>query len=277
MKSCVALCVYSLTSIAAFAQLNPLPPSSLADGILVQANATSPSKASWAASSLFNYRLAGGNPFSTPAAGSIDGFGNAWTASAPSLSGIANNGGTLRAIFLGAAGSEVQGIGYSYDTSPDASSSFTLAGAGGPHGPDALSFGDWADLPLSVHEADSFDFWVSTAAGAYTVLDPNNRLTPATQRTDILWTEEPLLVSTFIPALGSHADVETWIVSVLEYSADQQLHTEFRFALQQFERSGSAFALDQNGTPVPEPSTYAIAGGVVCALLALCRRTRNQS
>lgn len=264
MRTCLALLVLSSSAISAFGQLNPLPTWSGADGVYI--NHAGPETASWTSSPLANYSIAPSNPFTVPAAGGLDAYGRRWTSTAPSTGNLTMQGGTLRNIFLGGSTPDVNAVGYTFSGTADGIDSFTLAYANGSYAPSGMEFGNFADVALRPYDGATFDFWVGTQNGAYTVFDPSNSTVNSAGRSQILWTEEPLLVSTYIPALGANAYVETWIVSVVEQSGQSQPPVEYRFAVQQFLSEGSTLV------PIPEPATYAGLGVVICALLAARRR-----
>jgi hypothetical protein len=87
----------------------------------------------------------------------------------------------------------------------------------------------------------------------------------------VLWTNSPLLVSTWIPADNAFEDVETWIGSLVETPAAGGPSQEFRFAVQAFEAQGEPF----RDTPVPEPSTYGILSALALGALVAKRKLRR--
>lgn len=247
------------------AQLNPLPASSTMDGIFMRSfGGESANQVNWSGSSLNDYRLGGATSFTPPSGGGTDEFGRAWSTSAPSLTAVANNGGTFRAIFLGAAsGSWLNGVGYAYSGDPTQADAFTMSDA-----PNRLQFGETIDVPLLRGDADIFDYWLSTANGTYTLLHPEQNPASAANA-QVLWTASPLLVDTYIPALGHSSSVETWIVDFTELSNDPAANPrEFRFAFQQYSNSGAPTGND----PIPEPSVYGLIGAAGLGSLAVARR-----
>jgi hypothetical protein len=217
-----------------------------------------------------NYSTAGG--FVTPSAGNTDAWGQTWTTTAPNFSAI-NNGGTIREIFLGAGNDAfTPAVGYTYFTSPSSSgNSFTLAHlSDDSYAPSTFSFGDIADINLVPGWQSTFDLWVDTTHGVYTLFNPANSQTSADATAQVLWTNSPLLVSTWVPADNAFEDVDTWIGSLIETPTSGGPSQEFNFAVQAFETQGQPF----RDTPVPEPSTYGAIG--VLALGALVAKRKLQ-
>jgi|GEM_PF-4715391 len=246
-----------------------LPPLSTTDGASIQ---TSPENTQWASSALSNYSTTGS--FVTPAAGGTDAWGHTWTTTAPEFTSINQNGGTIREIFLGPGDTSwMPAVGYTYLTSPYSSgNSYTLAYlSDDTFSPSALGFGDVADVNFPAGWEQNFDFWIDTKSGVYTLLNPANSQTSADASAQVLWTSSPLLIPTWVPALGDFENVETWIGSLVETPVNGQSH-EFRFAVQAFEAQGTPFG---GSTPVPEASTYGAVGALGLGLLVLKRARRR--
>ncbi|PTY08480.1 hypothetical protein DB347_02545 [Opitutaceae bacterium EW11] len=161
------------------------------------------------------------------------------------------------------------GVGYCYGASPFDPDAFTLADLSNPT-PNLAGFGNHADVSVSVGDAQSFDFWFSTNYGTYTLFAPENGQADPTVQGSVLWTQTPLLIPTFIPALGQQALVETWIVSISEQNGTAPA-SEYRIAFQQFAMQGSPLV------PIPEPTTYAWCAAALCGVIVLFRRRRLQS
>lgn len=256
--------------VAASAQLNPLPPASLPnDGVFTRALASDPQQTGWASSRLFDYRL--GGAVTRPSEGQVDAFGHSWTNAAPSRQGVYNSGGTLRLIHLGADSQFLDALGYAYDSSPAGADSFTLSHEDGSTSPTGLAFGHAADVSLILGEALNFDFWINSGSRAYTLFDPIHSITDSLHTGSVLWTETPLLIPTYLPALGAIDGVETWIGSLLEIDGNGAAK-ESRFAVQFYEVNGLPIV---SSSPVPEPSTYAFWAAAVCAFAMWRRRARR--
>ncbi len=272
MKTCFSFLTWCVLTLPAWAQLSSLPPLSGEDGIYLRPTSSPLENSSWSSSALSSYRMSADNSFTTPANGAWDTFGQKWTSLAPDRTRIANGGGTLRGIVLGTPGAVPHALGYSYSGTLEASDAYTLAYHSSETSP---AFGDRADIRLSPGDAASFDFWVCTPSGAYTLFGSSNRDHAPGIQAEVLWTEAPLLIPTFIPALNNTALVETWIVSIVELGNPSETRSEFRFGFQQFPIQGSV-SNPPSGTPVPEPSTYVLAGAALCGVLIIRRTVRRR-
>jgi hypothetical protein len=263
------LCLFS-SAAAGFAQLSTQPPPSSDEGVHIRPFAGSGDEAAWGMSALADYRNDQPTPFVRPAAGGTDVFGRTWDRAAPSRALLADDGGTVRTIFLGEAAG-VDGAGYSYLGVPN-QDSFTLTH--GPATPAGLAFGNRTDLSLMAGEATPFDLWIQRGQAAYTLFDPGKSLLPANVQADVLWTTQPLLVNTYLGGIEAYADVETWIVSVLLQDPTATTSAlEARFAVQLFGRDGWGGG---EIPAAPEPSTYALLGSAACLAAAWLRRRRRQ-
>ncbi len=264
------LCLFA-SAAAGFAQLSTQPPPSTDEGVHILPFGGSGDEASWGGSALAHYRNDQPTSFVRPGAGGTDAFGQTWDRSAPSRALLADDGGTVRTIFLGEAPG-VDGVGYSYLGLPN-QNSFTLT-----HGqatPSGLAFGNRTDLSLMVGEVALFDIWIQRGQTAYTLFDPSKSILPGNVEADVLWTTQPLLVNTYLPGIEAYADVETWIVSVLlQDPASSTGALEARFAVQLFGRDGWGGG---EIPAAPEPSTYALLGSAACLAAAWLRRRRRQA
>lgn len=268
MKTCFSLLTVCVLALPSWAQLSSLPPPSVADGIIIRPLSNPLESTSWSASPLSYYRMSADNSFATPGNGGTDMYGQKWSSIAPNRDTLIGGGGTFRGIVLGAPSPAPHAIGYSYSGTPEGLDSYTLSYHSNENDP---AFGDRVDIRLAAGELDLFDFWVSTPSGTYTVFSPGNSSSASGVSAEVLWTEAPLLISTFIPALNDTALVETWIVSVVEQNGPGGARSEFRFGFQQFPFRASNSG-PPSGAPVPEPSTYVLAGAALCGLL-IVRRT----
>jgi hypothetical protein len=265
MKKIVAVAFLTplLIALGTRAQLTPPPPSSLLDGILISTGAIN--LPSWQSSVLANYQLTPGNPFQTPSAGSTDIYGNVWTSAAPDKNVLNQQAGTLRLVFLGTATKWDGAIGYTYSGSPAAPGTYSLAQLA-----DTLSFGNCADINLGVGEPASFDLWLSGGDNTFCLFQPGNSL-PTSSNGSVLWTRDPLLVSTYSASDQTFENVATWIASVSEQPANPaNPPLDYRVAVQFFYSEGHFV------DPVPEPSTYGLASALVLGALVLrrCRRAK---
>ena len=264
----LALFASVVTGYAQFTNAT-LPALSTSDGASIQLDTND---TGWAGSALNNYNSSGS--FVTPPVGGTDAWGHKWTTTAPDFSPLNSAGGTIREIFLGAGNdSFTPAVGYTYLTSPySIGNSYTLAHlADDSYAPSSLLYGDVADINLTPGGQSAFDLWIDTNHGVYTLFNPANSQTSSGASAKVLWTNSPLLVSTWIPAENAFEDVETWIGSLVETPTNGPSE-EFRFAVQAFEAAGGPL---RTSTPVPEPSTYGIIGAVALGGLVLSRRRRR--
>jgi hypothetical protein len=274
MKFRLAL-IATASAVAAFAQINPLPTESRYDGIILQTPNGGNQQSLWSSSVLNDYRLDPSNPLAQPLAGQSDAYGRKWTSSAPNRTQVTSNGGTFRVILLGAS-TDVFSVGYSYLGAPAAQDSYALSFGNGLTAPASFNFGNVADISLLPFDGTTFDLWVNIGSRAYTLFRPVNSLGGAGFSADIVWTENASYVPTYLPALGAAAWVDTWFVSLTERDTDPTTaDVSYRLALQQFVPSGGTFEPLVPLAPVPEPSTYGIAGLALLGCLAVRRRMRR--
>ena len=268
MRSLLAPLALFASAVSGYAQFTDatLPPLSSSDGAFITQDSA---QTNWPSSALQNYSTS--NSFVAPAAGGTDAWGHTWTTTAPDFSGV-NNGGTLRKIFLGPGNSSfTPAVGYTYLTSPSsAGNSFTLDYLNEVYSPSSFAFGDYTDVNLLPGQVSTFDFWIDTNSGVYTLLNPANSQTTSAATAQVLWTQSPLLVSTYVTSANGFEDVPTWIGTLVETTTGGASQ-EFTFAIQEFEASGTVL----NNTPVPEPSTYGLLGVLALAGLVLKRKFRS--
>ncbi len=249
----------------AFAQLAPLPPSSLLDGIFVQPIGSNQGAAHWENPACIGaYLNATHNP-----------LGLSWQTTmhsdfAQALNNLEDHGGLLRAIFLGTAHSHGEDFGYSRSGAPHASDSYTLIeNLSAPSPTNLAAFGNFADIEFTIPDSiSSFDFWLNRADGAYTFLQPG--LGSPLPAGNLRWSAAPIYASTWVQSLngglGGHTDVATHLVTI--DAGPGSSSDAFVMALQVHPSSGGPL------TPVPEPSTYGLFSAVAVLGLALRRRFR---
>ncbi len=263
------------------AQLAALPPLSTVDGVPVRPIGPNAGALRWeSAATLGAYRSALGANWAVPAPGAPDGVsGLTWAASAPASAlaardAIEDSGGTMRIIFVGGTTSTPNDLGYSYDGNPASRQSFTAFQS--IQSGSNLRFGDFFDLNLAVGEGRTFDFWFngngsSGTGGTYTLFDPL-RSAPGLATTNARWSQSPLLVSTWIPALGTYREEATYLVGFEEGPpGGNGDFSDLVVAIQFFPQTSGAFV----PVPAPEPSTYGlIAAGALFGAAAFRRWRR---
>ncbi|MFT3784491.1 MAG: PEP-CTERM sorting domain-containing protein [Nibricoccus sp.] len=286
------LCIFSLTALmgaSAFAQMAVLPPASTIDGVVVQPIGLNAGTTHWEnTAGLGAFRGANGTdgtaPISTTAYNSI---GLPFATSMPSaiqanLNTINANGGILRTIFLGESAQWRDSLGYTYSgnfAGPQSYTVFPMMEGNPSAGPVNVHFGDYFDLRFAVGTTGNFDLWFQGQGdgtgngGDYTLFHPANSsvvIPPG----NVLWAQQSLSVSTWIPALGTYMDITTYLVGLEDWRLDRgsdRDYTDTVLAFQFFNSSGTPF------TPVPEPSTYGMVGaGALAALIALRRYSRKK-
>jgi hypothetical protein len=281
MKSLNLILALGALATSAYAQLYPLPPSTPLQPEGVNAGvihwddpgkiaaykviATSSGNASLL-SATYNPL---GLTFSSTAPGAI------WS----DLAAINSGGGSIKAIVVSSSAGWLDSFGYSLNGIPTDASSTTLA-AHVNSGNVNTWFGSSATINLAAGEAPNFDFWLSgpgvmgadvpapTAdGGVYTVFHQTNS-TPPIAPYNAWIAQMPIMLNTWVPALGAYSDVATYLVGMedwrLDHGADRD-YSDFVFALQFYDATGTPFS------PVPEPSTYALGA---CALLGLMMGAR---
>lgn len=299
IKHYIALAAAAAFSSGAFAQMNPLPPSSATDGVLVQPIGLNSGSDHWDnTSSIGAYKPVsttdGTAPINTP---TYNPLGITFSASLPAiiqsrLETLNTNGGILRTIFLAESAGWHNSFGYTYDGNPaSATQSFTVFESMESNTTEAtqnVTFGDFFDVSLAAGDLDDFDLWFQGAGtegsdipdpatspgGVYTLFRPENS-TPFLAPGNILWAQESVVANTWIAPLGVYADVETYLVALEDWRLDRGSdvdYTDSIFAFQFYTVEGTPF------TPVPEPSTYGLIGaGALIGLIWLRRFKRKAS
>ncbi len=289
MKNILAAVAITALTGSAFAQLNPLPPSSVLDGVSVQPIGLNAGVTHWDnPATLAAFKFASDDNFGAP-----DPVTLGWTANPPPsimshMGTIDAEGGTVRAIFTGESAGWLNDFGYTYSGNPAGPNSFTVFSDIQAVNPGSnISFGQYIDVGLDIADnALTFDFWLNGVGangannipglgtgvgGVFTAIHPTNS-TPYIPG-HVLWAPRPLFVNTWVQALnsgaGAYADVATYLVGFEDWRLDRGAdgdNNDFMFALQFYRADGTPF------TPVPEPSTYGIIGAL--ALVGLIARRR---
>ncbi len=295
MNTFAAFALAAVLGNSAFAQLASLPPSSSIDGIPVRAKGINSGSAHWDnLKGLGAYRYTSDGP-GIPNIGSPDNIlGLSWASTAPTSfteTRLDPNSRTFRAIFVGAAAGWQNDFGYTYNGDLQGLDSYTVfqnISAAGPNR--SVSFGDHVDIPLIPGENDTFDFWYNgvggpgtnptsptNSGGVYTVIHPANG-DPYIGQGNVAWAQSPLLVSTWIPALGEYQDVATYLVGLEDWRLDRGSdndRNDFLFAIQIFQSRGGPVEGGEP-VPVPEPATYGLFGAAAL-LTVLIRRGHRRT
>jgi len=292
MKTSYLLIAFTALAGTAFAQLDPLPPSSTLDGVTIHSIGLNAGATHWdSLLSLGAYRFTSDLYLASPKPGTPDNvLGLTWTSSCPpqALAGrtrinslAASEGGAIRAIFLGESAAWLNDFGYTYSGKPQANaSSYTVFSdiqsmSGTPYSVN-VEFGQYVDVPIAKDSALNFDFWLNGVGangvvtpsstlygGVYTAFDAANS-DPLNSPGNVMWSE-PFLVSTYYASIQGYADTETYLVSFEDWRTDKNSdddYNDYMFAVQFITSAPPPFPI-----PVPEPSTYGMFG--VAALLGL--------
>jgi PEP-CTERM motif len=288
VKIITALTVMAGSS--AFAQLATLPPTSpeVLQGIGANAGASHWEDPSGLGA--YNVQSTG----NLPVPGNPDTFTGLNWSTGPSAgftslySSLDTDGGTVRAIFTGKTAGWKDDFGYTYGLTPTdpMAESYTLFEN---IDSSSVTFGDHFDIALLPGDTAGFDFWYNGTdsftddnpmpptehGGVFTAIHPENS-TPYVGSGNVMWAQDPLMVSTWVPALGAYVDVKTYLVAFEDWRQDSNPwdhdYSDFIFAIQLFNRDGTP-----SGGPgaVPEPSTYGLIGAVALLGLAALRRKKS--
>lgn len=286
MNKVIAIAALTALAGSAFAQLSPLPPSSILDGVVVNNIGVNAGAANWEdPTDLKAYKFESDDNLGVPNPGTPDNvLGLMWGSSSLMALDLRNKvnaeGGTIRAIFLGESAGWLNDFGYTRSGNPAGAGSYSVFNDIQSVSPANIFFGQYIDIKFAIGGAANFDFWLNGSnsfnttntafgGGVYTAFNPSNSV-PYNAPGNVSWTIKPILVNTYINATIGYAEVPTFLVGFEDlnpsngwFDNDQN---DFMFAVQFLKSDGTPF------TPVPEPSTYGLIGAV--ALLGLVAHRR---
>jgi hypothetical protein len=299
--SCFVLCLAVNTSL--WAQLGSLPASSPSDGVIPHNIGVNAGINHWdSLPGLASFRIAGDGNVPLVDLGIT--FGSVMPAGLlAARSSLGAHGGDIRAIFLGESAGWLNDFGYSYDGNPASASSYTVftriqACPDTPY-PVNVHFGEYVDVGLAAGAADSFDFWLNAVGGSglvdsststvnggvYTVFNPAGS-SPSIAPGNIVYRQQPLMVSTWEPATMSYRDVATYVVGFEDSRPDNRIdgdYSDLVIGFQFFLPTAVHFDAPNSAAiaPIPEPTFYGwvaavgLLGLIVQRSLAAARRRRG--
>jgi hypothetical protein len=293
MKTTVLLLALTAFAGASFAQLNPLPPSSVVDLVTPQSIGVNAGATHWDANpGLASYKFASDGTLGVPKPGSPDNvLGLNWASSSAEVVDLLNQtniyGGIVRAIFLGESARWLNDFGYTYSGNPQGPHSFTVYQNIQAMGPTPV-YGSYIDISLGAGAASTFDFWLNgvggdglvnpvpptTNGGVYTVFHPANS-NPYNAPGNVMMTTTALMVNTYIGATGTYQNKPAYLVAIEDWRLDcgcDQDNNDFMFALQFFKPDGRPCLCGA----VPEPSSYGLFGVAILISLIALRRTKSK-
>lgn len=251
----------------AFGQIVPSPPSSVEDGVVVlEPGLNAGSGSHWdAPRGLAEYGAAVAGGWRVPTSGQADDIaGLTWSAtpSTPALAAwqeLDRQAGTLRVIHVASTEGARLSVGYAYDGAPAGGQSYT---AFADTSPGALSALNYFDLTLALWEAHAAEVWIGVASGPPSILRGNAAR----------WANTPLLVNTWLPALGTYEDIATHLVT---FGVDDSHSPDLVLALQFFPQSLGSFV--PAAAAIPEPGAVATWASLLLLILTYCRHRRRGS
>jgi hypothetical protein len=275
--SCFVLCLVVNANL--LAQLSSPPPSSSVDGVSPHSIGVNAGNNHWdGLPGLASFRIAedGDAP--------LAGLGTAFSSAIPAgllaeWSRMGAQGGDIRTIFLGESAGWLNDFGYSYDGNPASAASFSIfrdiqACPDTPY-PVNVHFGDYVDIALAAGAAESFDFWLNAVGGSglvdpststvhggvYTVFNPAGS-SPSISPGNVVYLQQPLMVSTWDPATMSYRDVATYVVGFEDSRPDNRIdgdYSDLLIGFQFFVPTAVHFDAPNSAAvaPIPEPASYA--------------------
>ena len=288
----LVLCLAAHSNL--LAQLCSQPSSSVVDGIVRRTVGGNAGLTHWdSPSGLGAYKIAANGTVPLPGSGAA--FSSALPASFSADRARLNaRGGSVRAIFLGESAGWLNGFGYCYDGNPAGAASYSIfssiqACARSPE-PINVHFGDYVDIPFSAGSVGAFDFWLNAAGGdgpdypptpslrggVYSVFNPSGS-SPNLSPGNTVFLQQPLIVSTWDPAVADYRNIVTYVVGFEDSRADKRIDADYSdlvVGFQFFVPAGTPLAasISAESAAVPEPAATLWLGALVLCGLLLCRR-----